>query len=414
MAAGIELRASAAVAERLERIAATDEHLRAFLSLDLDGALVAAALAEERRRRGERDPVLGLPIAVKDAYWTADPLTTFGSRAAVSDVSRDGDARAVARLRAAGAVILGKTNCSELCIGGYVLRGVPRFRGRSGGMPGASSGGCAVAVAAGLVDASLATDTGGSVRTPAAYCGVVGFKPTYGRIPLDGAVALAPSLDHGGVLARDVGTALAVASAAGAVRWAGGFPARLIHVSSSEVSHPSVASALDRVAARRCSSGVVRRRAPRDLTAGWREAFSVLMPAEAAAARRDVIDDPRLGAGARTIFEAGRRTPRAAISSAQRERARLCQRIAAALGDDGVLVAPAVDGVAPATLPDRDSPGFWGEMAWHAPFNLTGGPSLSVPVPGSDPPVSLQLAASPGADALVAAAGLWLESLLAG
>jgi Asp-tRNA(Asn)/Glu-tRNA(Gln) amidotransferase A subunit family amidase len=162
-------------------------------------------------------PLAGMPVAVKEVFavrglpWTAGSLTR-------RDVVADTDAAAVAALRAAGAAIVGVTRSHEFAWGlptWHEVLGGPRNPWDTTRITGGSSGGSAAAVAAGLVPAALGTDTGCSIRLPAAFCGVVGFKPTHGRISTDGAVPLSPSLDHVGVLAAEVEVAARVAAVLG-------------------------------------------------------------------------------------------------------------------------------------------------------------------------------------------------------
>jgi aspartyl-tRNA(Asn)/glutamyl-tRNA(Gln) amidotransferase subunit A len=186
----------------LARIAQHQDALNAFISVTQEAALLEAERADARLRAGERGALIGVPIAHKDIFCTAGQKTTCGSRMLANFVSPY-DATVVERLRAAGAVMLGKTNMDEFAMGSSnetSYFGPVRNPWDVARVPGGSSGGSAAAVAARLVPAATATDTGGSIRQPAALCGVTGLKPTYGRVSRFGMVAFASSLDQGGLL----------------------------------------------------------------------------------------------------------------------------------------------------------------------------------------------------------------------
>ncbi len=200
----------------LDRIDALNPSLNAFITLTAESALADARRAEsEIQRGGWRGPLHGIPIALKDLIDTAGVRTTAACALYKDRVPRE-DAAVVERLKSAGAVLLGKLNMQECAYGGT---SVPSYYGRVSNpwelarITGGSSGGPAAAVAAGLCFGALATDSGGSVREPAAFCGVVGFKATYGRVSNRGVLPLAPSLDHVGPMTRTAGDAAVMLAA---------------------------------------------------------------------------------------------------------------------------------------------------------------------------------------------------------
>jgi aspartyl-tRNA(Asn)/glutamyl-tRNA(Gln) amidotransferase subunit A len=202
--------ATALAAAHYERIATVDPGINSFLALSRDRAFAQAAKIDAAVQAGEAPgPLAGVPIGIKDVLAMQGVPATAGSKI-LAGYHPPYDATCVAKLEAAGAVLLGKLNCDEFAMGSsnensaYGPVRNPRALDR---VPGGSSGGSAAAVAAGLCVASLGTDTGGSIRQPAAFCGVVGVLPTYGRVSRYGLIAFASSLDRVGPFARSVADA---------------------------------------------------------------------------------------------------------------------------------------------------------------------------------------------------------------
>ncbi len=202
-----QVTASALVERFLAKIEHDDANIHAYLTVARERAQAQAVRTDVMVQRGdELPPLAGVPLAIKDVIMTRDVRTTAGSKVLETFVPPY-DATAVARLEAAGAIVLGKLNCDEFAMGSSTENSAygpvrnPRDTAR---VPGGSSGGSAAAVAAGTAVATLGSDTGGSIRQPAAFCGVVGLKPTYGRVSRYGLIAFASSLDHIGPFGKTV------------------------------------------------------------------------------------------------------------------------------------------------------------------------------------------------------------------
>ena len=214
-----ELSSQELTAAVFRRIAETDERVHAYVTLCQDAAVAQAKAADERLARGEiSSPLLGIPLAVKDNFLTRGVRTTCASKI-LGNFIAPYDGTTVTKLRQAGAVILGKTNLDEFAMGSSCENSAffpTRNPWNTDRVPGGSSGGSAAAVAADQCIAAVGTDTGGSIRQPAACCGIVGLKPTYGRVSRYGIVAFASSMDQVGPMTKDVrDSALLLESIAG-------------------------------------------------------------------------------------------------------------------------------------------------------------------------------------------------------
>jgi aspartyl-tRNA(Asn)/glutamyl-tRNA(Gln) amidotransferase subunit A len=355
----------------------------------------------------------GLPLAIKDLFDTAGLTTTYGSAIFVDHVPAE-TAVAVRRLEAAGYANVGKTNLHEFAYGttsenphfGNVPN--PRAPGR---IAGGSSGGSAAALAAGFADAALGSDTGGSIRIPAACCAVVGFKPTWGAVPLDGCFPLAPSLDHAGPMARSVEecTAMMEALALGFERTElGSLGDVLVGVAWTEHADPLVHARVEEAAA--CFPD--RRAVEPPLADDSRTVFM----REVADTHRDLYGENAdlYGANVAAKIEVCLRVTDGEYEAGLRARAAYRERMAALFEEVDLIVTPTLPFVAPpAGQDERELRGRLTLLTW--PFNVLGAPALAIPCgPAEDGlAASVQIAGKPGADALVLAAGALLEARMA-
>jgi aspartyl-tRNA(Asn)/glutamyl-tRNA(Gln) amidotransferase subunit A len=400
----------------LERITAAEMDIRAWAKLRVEGALADARRIDASRDRDDARPLLGIPIGVKDIICTADIETSAGSP--ILDGWRaPRDAVAVTRLKRAGAILLGKTATTAFASGDPAPTRNPVDTGHT---PGGSSSGSAAAVRARFCLGALGTQTAGSIVRPSAYCGVVGFKPTYDSVSRDGVVPLAWSMDHVGPIGFTVGDVRSLyqalvsepiptdapAEADSPHRFRVGVPDSYFTEASDEVLD-AFAHALDALRLRGWEVTTVA-------LPDWFElcvsAATVVMPAEIASVHEDWFAARReeYGPKLRATIEVGRRISASSYLRAQRIR-RMCVTHARSLFD-GVdfLVTPSTPMTAPPGLESTGDPRF------NTPFSSLGLPALTIPVPAPKTPlpVGLQFVGRYGSDRSLLAAGQRAEDSL--
>jgi aspartyl-tRNA(Asn)/glutamyl-tRNA(Gln) amidotransferase subunit A len=417
----------------LARIDKLDPALHAFVTITADRALADARTAEQELRSGETRPLLGIPIAHKDIYMTRGIRTTAGS-ALLADWIPDQDATCVRRWQEAGTILLGKLITHEFAFGlQFPGHRFPAARNpwNVDHIPGGSSSGTGAALAAGLVTGATGSDTGGSIRGPAAFCGLVGLKPTYGRVSRAGILTLSWTLDHAGPLARTVEDcahlfqAMAGHDAAdpassvlpvddylgglgGDVRGLRiGVPRAYFFDGVDTEVERAFEAAL--VTLRRLGADVRDVDIPSIHTA---PSFMLIMLSEAFAYHeRDIRQHPELyGEVLRERLLAGALVTGAEYAQAQRLRSRLCAEVAEMMRTVDVLATPTAP--KPATpFSAAHDPSFGFPRSNMPPFNLTGQPTLALPCgfSASGLPLSLQLAGRPFEEATVLRLGAAYE-----
>jgi Asp-tRNA(Asn)/Glu-tRNA(Gln) amidotransferase A subunit family amidase len=420
------LTATALVEAHLRRVEALDPDLQAWVAVDRAGALEAAAALDAEAAGGRfRGPLHGIPVGVKDIFHVAGLKTTAGARGFADTVPGE-DAASVARLRAAGAVILGKLHTTEFANLDPAPTRNPWHPART---PGGSSSGSAAAVAARLVPAALGSQTVGSTLRPAAFCGVVGLKPTYGRVSRRGVIPCSWSLDHVGIIARSVADAAvllgvlaghdpsdpgsAVQPPPDVEAVVAGVPERaprlgLVGEPLRERAAPEMQAHADGLAARLASRGAVVEpvRLPAIVTS-LISAVYVVLRAEAATWHADLYrahaDEyrPKI----RASIETGMCIDAALYLRAQRIRRQARRELAAILRGFDALVMPAAAGPAP----DRASTG---DPTFNAPWSGIGAPSITLPtgLAAEGLPLGTQLVGAPFAEARLLAAARWVEA----
>lgn len=390
-----------------------EPRVRAFLHYD-------RGAAERVARAPGPGAWSGAPLVVKDLADVAGMPTTGGSRAYRMRPARD--AAVVRRWREAGAVLMGKTNTEELAFG--VVTAPTTNPWDADRIPGGSSGGTAAAVAAGMAMGGLGTDTAGSIRIPAALCGVVGFKPTFGSLPTTGIMALAPSFDTVGPLAHSVRDAAALfASMGGAVggqgAWHVGARVRVLVPDAywSGRLDPEVARPWGHALGVLEAAGARLEPVMLHPWAHWRDVFFAVRRPESFLVHRRVLEGPRrarLGGNLAARLEEGRDVAAVDYLAAQAERRHLIAQYRRRVGS-GVLVLPTVGVVAPRVGEDRVLLPRGATSVWEAlvaltlPASVLGFPAVSVPMGRSAGglPTGLQIVGAPGADQRVLAVADW-------
>ncbi len=390
--------------------------------------LDAAALAEAEQATAElkagkdRGPLHGIPVAIKDLIEVAGASTGYGSKVRPPAIASK-DAPLVQHLREAGAIILCKANLLEYAYGiAHPDVGQTNNPHDVGRTSGGSSGGSAALVAAGILPLSVGTDTGGSIRIPASYCGIVGLKPTFGLVSLEGVFPPSWSLDHAGPLARSVSDAalllealtgksfpLSSPSLAGVRIGVPGF-----HCESRELT-PAVAANLAEALKRLQAAGAtIKRLDIAELTLANSELRRIILP-EASVIHAGLYAENPAGYAPRTRsqVEAGFEAKAVDYIKAQEFRVKLRDAVEAAFDEVDVLIGPSVPFPAPIEDPEFTEDGEEGEMLSSGFANMTGQPSLSLPS-GMDGhlPLGLQLTGAVGGDGKLLRIALGIEAVL--
>ncbi|PNG59967.1 MULTISPECIES: amidase [unclassified Variovorax] len=424
--------ASELVRDTLRRADDTQRRLNAFATIPRERAMAAALASDRRYAEGTQRPLEGLPIGVKDLIDTRGIETRYGSPAFIGNIP-SADAAVVRMLVQQGAIVVGKTTTHEFAWGvttasaafGDTLHPLDARR-----IPGGSSGGAAVAIADGVMAAGLGTDTGGSVRIPAALCGVAGFKPTHGALPTQGVFPLAASLDHPGLLGASVGDVSILADALGIVGSSGAADelddARVGVICGIASLPPAsdVACAFAVAADALASALPLEELNAGDLFSGSFDAFARIVLAEGGLVHFGRRDSDWIAAhyGAETVerLTHARATRVEDYALAQQARRKFAAGLQRLMARHRFLVLPATPCTAPLVGQTRLAIGGWtgsvreALMTYTAPFNLAGCPAVSIPLrrrPGALP-VGLQVVGRPGEDAALLRIARRMERLL--
>jgi len=403
-----ELTAAALVEACLDKIGSLDGTLHAWAYVDGDGARAAARALDGGTARGV---LRGVPIGVKDIFHVQGMPTTAGSRP-FAHSRPSADATSVGRLRAAGAIVLGKTHTTEFAFRDPAPTCNPWNPRHT---PGGSSSGSAAAVAARMVPAALGTQTVGSVLRPAAYCGVVGYKPTHGLVPADGVIPLAWSLDHVGVFARsvpDVALVLGVLTGRGLDPVPVGAPRLALAPELLDRATPEMAAHVRALAERFAAAGatVTELKLPAEF-ATLHAAGQRVLEVEAAAYHRDAFarHEKDYGKHIAEMIRIGLGHTAVDYVAANRARLAFRETVMPLLAAHDALLSP----TAPATAPEGLA--FTGDASLCAPWSSAGVPAVSLPSGVSDRsrlPLAVQLVQAAGADARLLGVAAWCERQL--
>jgi aspartyl-tRNA(Asn)/glutamyl-tRNA(Gln) amidotransferase subunit A len=408
--------------EVLDRAGSSQSTLNAFITFTRSQAQAQAKRVDDLLAKGtDLGPMMGVPIAVKDVFDVAGVPTTAGSRLLAQNVPTS-TAQAVERLVAAGAVLIGKTNMDQFAFGphqeDFGRTNCPADVSR---YAGGSSGGSAAAVAAGLVLASLGSDAGGSTRFPAACCGVVGMKPTFGRVPTQGMYPSFWTVDHVGVIAGSAADTSIVLGVIADAKLAAGSPPvaprlavfRDWATGCSEAVRTAVGDAIEALVA---AGAVVDEADLPRLDDTIQTLIRIVVPEASVALERWLSADP--AAFPTAILEM--LAPAASQLAtdyvlAQRDRERWRAHLDRVLERADIVILPTSLDVAWSWADiDSSSMGVRDRSTVYLPLaNLTGHPAISLPVPGVQLPVGLQLIGSRGSDERLLALSGWIEGLLA-
>lgn len=426
IAAG-KLTPSQLVSSCLERIDAVDDKIKAWALVDREGALSAARQLDQELAQGQRRGALhGIPLGIKDIYYTTGLPTEAGSRAWAGFVP-DYDATTVARLKEAGAIILGKTHTTEFA---YFDPAPTRNAWNTEHTPGGSSSGSGAGVAAGMCPAALGSQTMGSVLRPAAYNGIVGFKPQYGRISVYGVVPVSPILDHVGILARTVtDIALVFQAIAGhdakdklslnepvpdcLTALEKQSPPRLGLVRSLfyDNADDEMRQHTDKIATLLRQAGAnIEEVTPPPSFATIIDNARIIMAVEAAASHRESFakHGDKYRDGIRKLIEDGQAVTNTEYEEALQVRLQQCSEMEPLLYQVDAMLTPGIPGPAPHGLSSTGNP------VMQAPWTIMGIPSISLPSGLSQHglPLAIQLGGPPKAEDKLLAVARWCESVL--